>query len=110
MTPTCCISWCAAAGRYSGYCQRHFVAWKQAGRPWGFAPPLPVCRVEGCEGRHFALGYCVKHHGRLRATGDPLGKGPLPLGECIRLRRLVGLPDDGPTDEHRRRWNTQEAS
>ncbi|WP_435070435.1 hypothetical protein [Amycolatopsis thermoflava] len=71
-----------------------------------------TCDVEGCTGRHVAKGYCGTHYTRWRRTGSPFGvrQARIPNERIRHLRALVGLPEDGPTDEMRRRWIAEEAA
>jgi hypothetical protein len=79
------------------------------------APPRVVevvhresCTVENCNNKHQARGFCHVHYARWNRTGSPMGKGPLPRSEVVRLRRLVGVPDDGPTPEMCKEWEYAE--
>lgn len=72
----------------------------------------PACRVEGCAWQATAKGMCGVHYGRWRRHGDPHSTGSIRLDPATlaRLRASVGLPPEGPTDEHQQRWALQEAS
>lgn len=69
------------------------------------------CRIEGCDYPRTAKGMCGTHYGRYRRHGDPHSTGSIRLAPAVlaRLRADVGLPAEGPTEEHRQRWNDQEA-
>lgn len=53
------------------------------------------CAAPGCTGNHRAH--------------PPTYLRPLPEDELMRLRRMVGVPDTGPTPEQVQRWNRIEA-
>ena len=69
-----------------------------------------VCDVEGCTNTPDARGLCNRHYRQWRKRGrcEPVVHA-LPLAEVIRLRRLVGVPDTGPTPEQWEAWNRLEA-
>lgn len=74
--------------------------------------PRPACTVDGCgRPRKTARGLCPTHDARMRRHGTtaPPDSIPLPRAELVRLRRLVGLPDDGPDEATVRRWKRDEA-
>ena len=105
----CAVDDCGRPHQARDYCQMHYRRWKRTGNP--LIPGRVVstvqrdgCDVEGCDHPHAAHGFCQLHHARWRRTGSPLGQGPLPMAEVVRLRRLEGLPDDGPTPEMRAAW------
>jgi hypothetical protein len=75
--------------------------------------PEPVsCAVDFCPDPAKQSGWCHKHYGRWRRHGDPLHevqrRQRLPERELIRLRRMVGLGDEGPTAVDMRRWKRDE--
>lgn len=64
--------------------------------------------------RFLGLRVCTKHYGRWYRHGDPLFERepywskPMPPAELVRLRRLVGVPDAGPSARMNRRWAIKE--
>jgi len=74
--------------------------------------PVP-CPVEGCpEARYGRRRYCRTHEYRFRRYGHPEGHNTrtrLPREQLAYLRRLVGIPDDGPTETQRQQWRVDEA-
>lgn len=48
---------------------------------------------------------CIRVRNKARKRGNMQANVPL---DVIRLRRMLGIPDDGPTEEMRRRWHLQE--
>lgn len=75
------------------------------------APTEPAaCDVEGCPRKAETRDWCKSHYTRWLRTGSPIANGrPMPPAELVRLRRLVGLPDTGPTPEMVDRWRVEEA-
>lgn len=69
----------------------------------------PVCKVEGCTDKHRAKGYCGRHYRTWLRGGDPIIRiRRLSRAQIVAMRRLEGIPDDGPTPEMVARWTAQE--
>lgn len=80
------------------------------------ARPHIDCSVEDCTKNAHAKGLCNMHKLRLMRTGTTdagqRAKEPRPVidpAELRYLRRLVDVPDDGPTPEDRKRYAEGEA-
>ena len=108
---TCVVDGCGEKHDSRDYCRLHYKRWLK-GQDLTAPPRASLfrdsCDVEGCDYPHKSNGFCQMHYGRWRRTGSPLGKGPLPLVEVVRLRRMIGLPDTGPTPAMRREWASTE--
>ncbi len=76
------------------------------------------CSIDGCDREHYGRGLCNMHWQRWLRSGEagtadkwPAKRPrPQPLNdtELVRLRRAVGLPDEGPGEAERKRWHQQE--
>ena len=70
------------------------------------------CPVEGCtDNRYGRQRYCRGHDYRWRRYGHPEAhnvRTRLPRAELVYLRRLEGIPDDGPTEAQRQQWIADE--
>lgn len=108
--PTCTADGCTRPHYAHGGCRRHYDQKRRHG--WRAEPKIVLpCDIEGCDKPHLAQGYCSQHYNRWARTGDPLGGGRrLDPHTLARLREVVGLPADGPTAEHRQRWNEIEGA
>lgn len=98
---TCSIDGCESAALSRGWCNKHYLRWRQHGDPEWTAPPKPtcsaceapaiarglcpthyaawrrsqrtdvLCSIDGCNRSHFGRGWCELHYDRWRRTGDP---------------------------------------
>ena len=81
----------------------------------GGRPPAGRCQAdEYCPEPWHARKLCVKHYQRWRrhrATEAEAGRARYGMRtpELIRLRRMVGVPENGPTRSMKLRWARQEA-
>ncbi|GAA1223142.1 hypothetical protein GCM10009676_00500 [Prauserella halophila] len=67
------------------------------------------CDRTDCHRTHYARGLCQRHYTQQRRRTPRTSKAnSIDRARLVYLRRLVGLPDDGPTPEHTHRWNRQE--
>lgn len=69
------------------------------------------CDVPDCDGEVFGRDLCPKHYYRWLRHGSTRRRTPrqgLTDAELVRDRRAVGLADDGPSDEDKKRWHEQE--
>jgi hypothetical protein len=105
--PHCIGAGCGNTAYARGLCRKHYDQERRLGILVPIEQPDRVCDLDDCENQHFACGYCQAHYTKWRRWGDPLGKPRLSEHEVARLRRDVGLPETGPTPEHRARWLTQ---
>jgi hypothetical protein len=112
-TIPCSVEGCANDHAAQGYCNMHYKRLQRHGDVGSVEKTERTfqdgCDVEGCTKPHDSRGLCQAHYFRLRRTGSPLGVGPLPLSEVVKLRRLVGIPIDGPTPEMRAQYARDEA-
>lgn len=96
---TCILQGCERRSHAKGLCLMHYQKGRRAQRRL-----TGLCFVPGCGKPLFEVERCKAHYERWRRHRAPLGDSDL-----IRLRRAVGLPDDGPTQAHRERWAREEA-
>lgn len=80
----CTIGTCEREQHAKGYCQTHYIRWKNYGHPLKTAPKRKskVCKVNGCNGKYNAKGYCEKHYRRYLKYGDPLFRQVEPKTTC----------------------------
>lgn len=86
----CAVEGCTKPAFARGWCQMHYVRWKQHGDPTIFlvhqSPPLypvgempEICTVPDCPNASRTRGLCGKHYTAWREYRDPLGSA---YGEC----------------------------
>ena len=73
----CSVDGCENKHRSSGYCNKHYKAFKKYGDPLEskIHRPPKICSVEGCGiplNSHAARGLCAKHYLRYWKFGNPL--------------------------------------
>lgn len=118
MERSCLEDGCTRRYKSRGLCSTHWSQYVKEGRPlpkvWGRAER--ICTVEECRRKAHARGFCGMHYKQWKADHpDLLGTREkhwprylLPPNELVYLRRLVGLPDEGPTPELVQKWRDQE--
>ncbi|WP_027947193.1 hypothetical protein [Amycolatopsis taiwanensis] len=109
--PTCTIKGCTRNRKAKGLCNNHYQQLRRAGRVT--APEKDThCSVDGCTNTRTARGYCLGHYTNWKRTGNPehAPVQQLSRDELVYLRRLVGLPDTGPTAEQIARWRAEETA
>lgn len=99
--PPCSRDGCQRPMKVKGLCQYHYRTRNHT--------DVATCSVGGCGTPSTHRGLCLAHYHRRRRTGSVYGAKALPEPDLIRLRRLVGVPDDGPSVEMVNRWNRVEA-
>jgi hypothetical protein len=70
---SCKVDGCCIKGRSLGYCQKHYVRWKNTGITDLIAREKKSkvkCEVYACDLFTKAKGLCGKHYSRLRRHGD----------------------------------------
>jgi len=107
--PSCTIPSCQRDRKARGLCPAHYEQARRQGIT-GTRKPTD-CDVDGCSNPRHARGWCIGHYTRWKRTGSTDGAviSQLPRDELVRLRRAVGIPDDGPTPEQVVAWRTEEA-
>jgi 5-methylcytosine-specific restriction endonuclease McrA len=85
---TCSIDGCETKHFGRGWCQKHYLRWRNHGDPLRERPPREKpCKVDGCDGiagkPGTARGWCASHYQRWQKWGDPLGERALVnVGSC----------------------------
>ena len=71
MHKKCSVSGCAKRHLARGFCDKHYVSEKKAGRLHKLPPLPPICSIDGCGQFRDTKGLCNTHYLRLRKHGDP---------------------------------------
>lgn len=73
-TKTCSVKGCDQPALARGWCNKHYLRWKQHGDPAHERTKPTVCSIEGCARPVDSREWCTAHYLRWKRTGDPLGK------------------------------------